>query len=65
MRGGSTGAVAECAVVVTVIITVVVPLPAGIVPEGEKIAIASAGTPAAVNVMALEVVAFAGTIIKL
>ena len=55
---------AECAVVVTVIITVVVPLPAGIVPEGEKVAIAFAGTPDAVNVTALEVVLFAGTIIK-
>jgi hypothetical protein len=65
VRGGSTGAAAECAVVVTVIITVVVPLPAGIVPEGAKVAIAFAGTPDAVNVTGLEVVAFAGTIIKL
>jgi formylmethanofuran:tetrahydromethanopterin formyltransferase len=65
-RVGEIGSEAtECAVVAIESVTGVAPLPAGIVADGEKDAVAPVGNPEAVNDTAFAVEAFAGTTIRL
>jgi len=55
----------ECPVVAMERVTVVAPLPAGIIGEGEKVSVAPGGIPDAVNVTDFAVVPFEGVTIKL
>jgi len=59
-RGELIGGTTECASVAMESITVVVPLPAGIVAEGEKVGDAPDGNPETVNATEFEVVPFEG-----
>ena len=64
-RGVLIGGTAECAIVAIESITVVAPLPAGIIAKGEKEGVAPDGNPDTVNVTEFAVVPFEGVTIKL
>ena len=64
-RGDLIGGTAECAIVAMESITVVAPLPAGIVAEGEKAGVAPVGDPDTVNVTEFAIVPFEGVTNKL
>ena len=59
------GVAAECAVVPMLSVTAVAPLPAGIVAEGEKEAVAPIGPPKTVSSTGFAVVPFEGVIVRL
>jgi hypothetical protein len=59
------GGAAECAVVAMVSVTGVTPLPAGIVAEGEKDAVAPIGKDDSVNITGFAVVPFEGATVRL
>jgi hypothetical protein len=65
MRGDLMGSSAECAVVAMESVTVVAPLPAGIVAKGEKLAVAPVGNPDAVSVTEFAVAPFEGVTTRL
>jgi hypothetical protein len=58
------GEAAECAVVPMVSVTGVTPLPAGIVEEGEKVAVVPIGKPETVSSTGFAVVPFEGVIVR-
>ena len=64
-RGELIGGTAECAIVAMESITVVAPLPAGILAEGEKAGVAPDGNPETLNVTRFAIVPLEGVTIKL
>ena len=65
IRRDVKGIARECAVVAMESVTGVTPLPAGIVADGEKVAVAPSGKPDSVNCTGFAVVAFQGVIVRL